>query len=206
MNKGKFFLLYLFGSWSFFLSAQTVEKGNIIIESYAGFVSLGNVAWEKYAEDNSYNVEADFQTPWGVRAEYAVHNRFSAGLEYNNTQRELSWNKDDTTGVAPLEITPFRYTIKQQIHRFMPRITAHLSNNEKLDIYIGFGLGLRIAKYDTEVTPDKPSWEFNWPGFNPVATRIAFGVKFYPVKPVGIFLEMGTPGGNLFHGGLSLKF
>lgn len=187
------------------LSAQTIEKGNIIIDGYVGFISLGNKLWEKYAEDNAYNVKAKFDTPWGGRVEYAFHDRFSGGLEFNYIYRELSWQKDDTTGVAPLVITPFKYTLKQKLYRFMPRITAHLSQSEKVDVYIGLGLGLRIAKYETEVEPDKPSWEYNLPGFNPLAVRLAFGIKFYPIKNFGLFMEMGSPGGNLIHAGVSIK-
>lgn len=186
------------------LNAQIVQQGNIIAEGYVGFVSLGNVAWEKYAEDNAYDVEAKFIMPYGGRIEYAFADRISAGLEYNFNYRELSWKKDDTTGVAPLVITPFKYTIIQKIHRFMPRITAHFGD-EKLEFFVGIGLGLRIAKYKTEVTPDKPSWEFGWPGFNPFAFRASLGVKYYPIKNIGLFFEIGSPGGNLFHTGVSIK-
>lgn len=185
-------------------NAQIVQQGNFVAEGYVGFVSLGNVAWKKYAEDNAYDVEAKFITPYGLRIEYAFVDRISAGLEYNYNYRELSWKKDDTTSVAPLVIAPFKYSIIQKIHRFMPRITAHFGD-EKLEFFVGIGLGLRIANYKTKVTPDKPNWEFGWPGFNPFAFRASLGVKFYPMKNVGLFLEIGSPGGNLIHTGLSIK-
>ena len=206
----KYFYLFTFSFLILFFPfqtiAQAVQQGNVIVEGYAGFVSIGNKLWEKYAEDNAYNVNASFDMPWGVRAEYAFHDRFSAGIEYNYISRDLSWTKDDTTGQATLVIAPFTYTLHQKLHRFMPRITAHLSSSEKVDVYVGFALGLRIAKYETEVTPNKPNYEYKITGFNPLAVRIAFGVKFYPIKNVGLFLELGSPGGNLFHSGLSLKF
>lgn len=183
-------------------TAQALEQGSVTVDAYYGVASVIAKAFFT-APDSSTNLTSKFIGPIGFRFEYMGSDKVGVGLEYNYTIGESNYNITETDTVT-LVTTTHKYTLRRDLHRFMPRINIHFGESETFDSYFGVAAGYRYAKWT--YTKDGAKEVYNPGVFNKFALRLALGARYYFTDNIGVHMELGLGGGTLIHLGLSAKF
>jgi len=186
--------------------AQAMEQGNIGIDVYYGAVSFSKALWEALADTYDGDKKSTYFGAIGGRFEYMVSDKIGVGLDFNYTNMTLQVSEQDTNySTSPPSVQTYTYNWERTIIRAMPRFNIHFGGNESFDGYFGVGVGYRSAK-STFSDDDPNNIDETVEGLSPVAMRIALGGRYFFTDNIGISMELGIGGGNLIHGGISLKF
>ncbi len=107
--------------------------------------------------------------------------------------------------------TTYNYKLQFNIIRIMFGGEYHANINEKVDLFGSAKVGIsttQISYSDNDPDPNFSRDNFNFRGGNTgigIASRLCGGIRFFPVKPIGIFLEGGFFGGGIVRAGVSIK-
>ncbi len=210
--KCKFLLLFalatvqIYGTSSI-VKAQSVEKGNVIIDGYYGFPNLMTVFFKAIAESNTDDPSLKVKGlgPFGGRVQYMVSDKIGVGLDVFYAKSSFEYTDRTTDFNTGLPVT-YNYKLVNSRPRFLLRADFHLGESDAVDPYFAVGLGYSAASY--KFTTNDPVFDiniYNTRSLLPVAFRAAFGTKFYFAKFLGAGVEVGL-GGPLVTFGLSGKF
>ncbi|MGV3631793.1 MAG: outer membrane beta-barrel protein [Bacteroidota bacterium] len=181
--------------------AQTLEKGNIIIDPYFGGPNFGQLAARAFPLVN--NKTTDGTGPFGLRAEYMLSDKLGAGLDYIYTGFSLSGTIDSLT-IDNSHYGTFPYKIDVARTRIHARLHYHFVSKERVDAYAAFGLGANIRKVTVQTDMFTRKDYQGRGAVLPVTMRVAFGVRYYFLRHFGLNAELGF-GGPLLSAGLSVK-
>lgn len=187
---------------------QNVRKGAVIINPYLGGPNFGFIIGKAVEDEiNSHTTSGHFSTdsgigPNGIRGEFLISERLSIGFDYIYNEINGS-GYVDTTINSTVEI---KYNINVQSirHRFLLKANYHFITTGDFNFYGGLGLGLNYRKINIET--NIPKFETNnvrgaiWP----ISGRMALGLTYYSIQPLGINFELGL-GGPLVSAGVVLK-
>lgn len=206
MNK--FILLFILTFSTQLLFAQNIKKGSLIIEPYLGGPNFGLFLGkavqneiDKRTENGYFSIESGVG-PNGIRGEYLITDKFSVGFDYIYNEVNGSGYVDTT--VNDLLMTKYTINVKSKRHRFLIKANYHFITKNYLNFYGGVGIGYNRRKFE---------FETNIPYFQntnissaiwPVAARLELGLSYYPIKPVGLNIELGL-GGPLISAGIVFK-
>jgi len=192
--------------------SQNIKKGSLLIEPYAGGPNFGFIFGKVVQREidnrtNSSTSSGSFSIdsgvgPNGIRGEYLITDKFSIGFDY--IYNEVNGNGYvDTTVNNILEIK-YKIDVKSARHRFLIKVNYHFISNDYIDFYGGTGIGYNHR--NIEITTNIPYFESkNISGaISPIAARMELGLTYYPIKPIGINIELGL-GGPLISAGIVLK-
>ncbi len=184
------------------LNAQTVSKGNVIIDPYYGGPNFGRGLQTINTAIDRYNAKITLIGPAGIRLEYLLSDRFGMGVDFIYNSIVGEYSNPDSTG----EI--YSYTAGMNRTRIHLRFNYHLaSSSENLDLYLGAGAGTNSRKWHYE--SDQPGYnsadEKYYVALIPVSMRFAFGIRYYFLENLGLNAEIGL-GGPIVSAGLSVKF
>lgn len=181
-------------------SAQSVEQGTIIIDPYYGFPFAGKILIEELFSPMTMTVTG--VGPTGGRIEYLLTDRFGMGIDIIYKQIIGDFTAQDT---ASNNIYTYRGTVTRT--RIQVRFNYHLmASGENLDLYVGMATGTNNRKV-VLTSVDDPTQELTFNNFQflPFSARIAFGMRYYFMKNIGLNTELGI-GGPLITAGVSIKF
>jgi opacity protein-like surface antigen len=192
------------------------RTGDFIIEPTIGIPNAGsfllmsaNVFDFNYGNEPAENTS--FPVQFGGRLEYMVSHRIGISFEGNfeksgyrskySTYDNVTGNYKDTTTI---------YEIKKT--RLLARFQYHPVQTEKVDLYVGAGLGMTLEK---ETNPENQIDEFDSFFFpillldratSPLAARIFFGTRVNFTQHIGMLVEVGMGSGSVLNLGINARF
>lgn len=192
---------------------KCVKKGTIIADAYYGYpYVLGKYIKEiaKESSTDTYNSITNMNH-LGGRAEYMITDVIGLGAEYTYAAIFGSYSEtksiyNNNSGVYVNQTNTYHVSIIKQ--RFLAKFNAHFGTSKFLDPYATAGVGYKQSIIKSDNPDDQESVdELNRSFLNllPVAFRVGIGLRYYPIKYVGIGVEAGV-GGPIVQGGVSFKF
>jgi hypothetical protein len=192
------------------------RTGDLIIEPTIGIPNAGSFflmsanVFDFY--DGSETVEnTSIPVQFGGRLEYMVSPRIGIAFEGNYEKSgyrsnysiydNVTGNYKDTTSIYELKKT-----------RLLARFQYHPVQTEKVDLFVGAGLGMTLEK---ETNPENQIDEFDSFFFpillvdratSPLAARIFFGTRVNFTQHLGMLVEVGMGSGSVLNLGINARF
>ncbi len=192
------------------VSAFSLSSKSQVMHQDANFVSVGygvgNIIQSSF--QLSEETDADFKYsgvgPLFFKYEYAFAPKIGVGLNvaYAQATADYLYRDQYTTDGSKL----LEETLDWKTWSALLRINWHLGENEKVDPYIGIGLGYRTASW--EGRNNDPQQEFNSVEIrNPFnfGMDATFGTRFMFTENIGAYAEVGLAKAVLQFG-LTAKF
>ncbi|MBD80019.1 MAG: hypothetical protein CL840_13990 [Crocinitomicaceae bacterium] len=195
-QKGSFILSAYTGFSSYNEHLAKREVKNWLKREYSKTVSVILFSWKEIPNVKYY---ISYTTPIGGRLAFGITHNLTVGAEVNYSRVEVRADFDDED--RTLVFVNERYNaIPLIIYRPNPRLLVKTG----LDFYIIYGIGYRQSKkeYTTIVNGGIVSEEIE--SGNPFLLKVGVGLAYFPIKPLGIQLELGT-GMTNFQFGLIFK-
>lgn len=185
-------------------TAQTVQKGNFIIDPYYGGPNFGKklvsgLSTNEYSTSNYKGLG-----PLGLRAEYMLADKFGIGVDfiYNSVSTDLKFDSLNTDGSL---YKTYNGTGAMRRIRVQLRFNYHFVTTEVLDAYVGVGAGSNTRIWSAK--SNHPEYAFNNTATGtliPFSMRVAVGMRYYFIPNLGVHAEIGI-GGPVISAGLSVK-
>lgn len=190
---------------------KCVKKGTIIADTYYGYPYMFGKYVQGIADASATGISTTNLNHLGGRAEFMITDVIGIGAEYTYAAVFYKYSETETvyqssTGTYVDKTNTYNVSITKQ--RFLAKFNAHFGTSKFLDPYATAGVGYKqsIIKSDNpddqEAVDDLNSSFLN---LLPVAFRVGIGLRYYPIKYVGIGVEAGV-GGPIVQGGLTFKF
>jgi hypothetical protein len=184
MKKGFILVTLTFIALTGFAQSTAFEKNKLYISGGYGFGNLGVAVFR----DLGSVLETRAVGPLHFKAEYAVTEKIGLGVYYAYTQAELE-TIDEKVDVRINGIPDkLRWNASWRSYSFLLRFNAHFGENEKLDPYLGFGMGFRDWKYSATSNDNQKS---DASALVNVGFETTFGLRYFPVPRIGMFTELG---------------
>ncbi len=182
---------------------KCIKKYKSITDTYYGFPNLYALIFRGIATtSSSIGVHVSSIGPTGAKYEFMLTDNFGIGVDANYSNINVSYTdqKKDSSGT----IKTYSYKLSSPAVRSMIGFNFH-KVKEKIEFYSAIKIGYyyRSIKFTT----DDPTFKvpsLSWP--LPMAFRMEFGFRYFPVPFIGIHFNMGFLGGALFNAGVSSKF
>lgn len=186
--------------------AQTpVEQGNIIIDPYLGIMQSNMLRSEPTEVDEISNWKLNGgQLAYGGRFEYMLADNFGLGVDVNFVKSGSQYDYIGTDSLGNSTTYSWDYTAKKL--RAMIRMNYHFVQNERVDAYLGGGVGYKhTTRVWTITDPDNQNDLSLEKALIPVAFRLALGTRIYFTENIGAMIELGLGGGTPLQFGVSVK-
>ncbi|TXI83229.1 MAG: hypothetical protein E6Q38_03835 [Crocinitomicaceae bacterium] len=193
------------------------RTGNFIIEPAVGIPNAGSfLLMSTNLLDNSANKTTEntsFPVQFGGRLEYMVSHRIGISFEGNfeksgYDEQYTATEYDNITGLY--KDTVYHTTYEMRKTRLLARFQYHPVQTEKVDLYIGAGLGMTLDN-DPDNEYD-PLDSFFFPiilvdrATDPLAARIFFGTRVNFTQHIGMMVEVGMGSGSVLNLGINARF
>lgn len=194
--------LFIFLSSFFNSKGQAFEQGKSYVSLGAGYsiVKPGFILNKFLKHVPFYNNKTT--GPFTLKYEYGISERIGVGFSVGYSNSDVSWEIDSTVGGKKIN-NYYKYKVEKITAK--ARFNYHfLVNNDKIDPYIGAGIGYR------RINREHKSSDTTFDGFNtktliPIAFEASFGTRYLFSKHFGAFAEIGI-GHGFIQGGLIGKF
>jgi hypothetical protein len=190
---------------------SAVKKGNVIIDGFYGFPNLFK-SFFKAVVENPSNINSTSTVkvygigPVGGNFQYLIDDHVGLLLEGNYMNFGFDWKENYNTGATT---GTYNYKIQFNIIRVMAGGEYHGHISEKLDLFGSAKIGVAISSVNySDNDPNFDRNNFNFRGNTAgagIATRFCGGLRYFPIKPIGFYLEGGFFGGGIVRAGLSIK-
>lgn len=179
---------------------KCVRQGRFLIDAYYGLPFL--------QKDYLYRVHDSYVEYTSIRnlnhigaeVEYMIGDFIGLGLEYTRA----TINGNYKVPYSPIANENHNVAIIKQ--RFLFKFTGHFLTTKRLDPYGGIGFGISRVSISSDNYADQNN--VSRQNFNantlPFALRVGVGVHYYPIKNLGLGIEVGA-GGPIVQGGISIK-
>lgn len=217
MKSKVFCLLVALGIVSVSFSQEEIDRsGQIIIEPYIGIPNAGSALLNgtDIMNEDQYSVTENTSLPisFGGKMEFMLNNKIGLGFDCNfekygykttyETYDYITGNYKDTS-----------LGWEQQKTRFMARFQFHPVQTDRVDFYMGAGLGATFVKTENRQNElDEVEYGLFAPIVffdrvtDPLAARIFFGTRVLFVENFGMLFELGLGSGSIINIGLSARF
>jgi len=188
-------------------TAQAFEEGKSYISIGYGYQVAGvRNFFDFYADYADFSISGF--GPIVGKYEYGISDNVGIGVCLGYSGADISW-RNQTEVYNPQteqnETRTYNYGYKNSKITGVARINWHFGDNEKIDPYLGLGLGFKSNTFTLSTNdPDFNEGELNFKGI-PVAMSASFGCRFYFTENIGAFVELGM-GHGFAQGGLQMKF
>lgn len=195
------------------VNSVSVKQGTIACDAYYGFPNMLNTFVESAFQQEARRKNYHFRNtgPYGIRVAYFIMDHIGVGIEANYSLTHILWEEGyeylDEQGHDIKALNYCDYSVSRI--RVLGKFSYHFYATKHIDWYVGGGLGINGTH--VYFKSDKPDYYFT-PDYVtlftavPVAAGLNFGGKFYPLKNMGIGLEVGLFGGPPFVASLCTKF
>ena len=162
---------------------RAFEEGKLTFASGYGF---GNVIQTMYIESSKSDIGFKSYNfgPLHFKAEYGITDGVGVGLSINYVRAGASFKNSNALS------DPYNYHIMYQSLSALLRFNFHLGKNEKIDPYIGLGLGGRTGEWWENSYEDKQPF-IAIATLHPLGFEAVFGLRYYIVPNVGLYTEIG---------------
>ena len=187
------------------LSAQSDVPFKHTLSLGAGFPNLPVAFFNIYDSKRNFNV--DGKGPYHIKYENRISSFLSLGLNINNMSYHVSYTEDVLDTVNGI-ILPNNIDIKSNNTAFNVRCNLHFINpekNDKLDVYMGLGLGLRFGKLNVSSQYSAFTPSIKLPNLSKIGFETTIGMRYFLTDNIGVYSEFG-PAKSLIQGGLSVRF
>lgn len=191
----KVFIMGLIIAQCFSAMSQTFPKGTKSISMGYGVLSYEGALLDIIA--NQLDFKSSHQGPFYIKAEYAVADNFTVGLNVNYSKIAATFNVDSVKYTGNMS-----FSSTSVILRANYMLSVSDGNG---GIYFGAGLGYRGGKlsyYDDNPYKDLKG---SIPLPLPITFEATFGYKHYFGPNIGVYAEMGVTR-SLFQAGLTTRF
>lgn len=181
--------------------SQSVEKGKIDIEPYVGFPNLSNIVLKNIKR--IHDSELNSTGPFGIKVDYFLKDKLTLGVNFIYNSYSIKGQVDSVNTSGVVDSTYF-IQVNMQRFRFHANVKYHFFVGEKVDTYVGFGLGLNSRKYAIDSSYPNLDKQSLFATLVPVSARFDLGVRYFFTKNIGLNFEMGI-GGPIMSAGLTVK-
>ncbi|HEY8403703.1 MAG TPA: hypothetical protein VIK71_03745 [Flavobacteriales bacterium] len=186
-------------------NAQSFEEGkNYLSIGYGYELFSVKRIFETYEDEAGFNVKGF--GPITAKYEHGLSDKVGIGLVLGYGGATISWRDENVTQTDDgTEIRAYKYEYKNKKITGVARINWHLGSHDKIDPYIGLGLGFKSNKFTLSTNDanfDESELNFN---LFPMSMSASFGCRFYFTDNIGAFIELGM-GHGFAQGGLQVKF
>lgn len=138
--------------------------------------------------------------------EIAIEDKLGFGVNFAYMKNTLKFKDENSLNQE------YNAELTCETMSFLARVNYHIGHNERIDPYVGLGVGVRNLKWlyddddpsgNTEQNGENLDY-LNFSGHFPVGFDLTFGMRFYPTSFMGIYIETGIAKG-VIQGGLSFK-
>ena len=196
------------------------RTGDIIIEPAVGIPNAGSFllmsanVFDFY--DQNVTVEnTSFPIQFGGRLEYMISNRI--GISFEGNFEKSGYDRSTTYSVFDNVTGNYKDTTEHTIYelkktRLLARFQYHPVQTEKVDLYVGAGLGMTLDKVTNPQNEIDEFDSFFFPillvdrATSPLAARIFFGTRVNFTSHVGMLVEVGVGSGSLLNIGINARF
>jgi opacity protein-like surface antigen len=193
------------------VSAQVLEKGNVMIDLYYGYP---NVSYATFLLMVDIDQEKDYNIiggvgPLGISGEYMLADKIGLGVDMAYNSTSLSGSKvssvyNETTMI--FEDVTYEYELRTAKFGAMVTFNYHFVNTDALDVYCMVGAGYKHINYTSSGTEPNYNGETATVGVIPVASRFGLGIRFFFTDNIGLNLGVGLGQGGIIKGGFTVKF
>jgi hypothetical protein len=187
--------------------AQIYPKGGFNVSVGYGAFAYGNVL-KNLLESKVKDLNLDRTGPFYVKAEYALADNFTLGLNINHTNLTGSFTIDSiSVGAGAVNLfDKYSGTVGLRSTSIIGRLNYTIPfADDKAGFMIGGGLGYRgfRASY-TDTDPRTPvdgglSFPF------PITGELTFGLRYYLTENIGLYTEFGLTR-SILQGGITARF
>jgi hypothetical protein len=184
---------------------RSFEQGNVIISAGLGVGNFRNTIFNFIKKTSGADVQGlDISTtlPYFIKAEYAVTDNFGLGINLAHINSRTGDFTFQATNPATGQPETATASIRLPNTSIMGRANLHFVNDEKLDVYIGLGLGVRFGGYKIKTAvEDRFDNTFpNIPLIVPVGFEATLGARYFFIPNLGAYAELGGAKGILQFG------
>lgn len=207
------------------LKSQPFKEGDVAFNFNYGIPNISFLVVKTSAKlifkstgSDNFSLNFSQKGVFSGRAEYGLNSKLGAGVSFAYWQMTIGvkdnyFSNNPATGVYQNYVDDFKFNLSALA--IGARLNYHFVNSEnresKIDPYIGASLGLTSYRLNF-------SFQSNYAGkVQPNATiglksgfgayfGATLGLRYYPVKPVGLNFEVGYDKGALLFAGLIFKF
>jgi opacity protein-like surface antigen len=196
------------------------RTGDIIFEPTIGIPNAGSfLLMSANIFDNYGTTETVDNTSLpiqiGGRLEYMVSHRIGISIEGNFEKSGYDSHYTGTTydnSTGTFKDTTYHTIYEMRKTRLLARFQFHPVQTEKVDLYVGAGLGMTLNK---ETNPQNQIDEFDTFFFpiilvdratDPLAARIFFGTRVNFTPHIGMLVEVGMGSGSVLNLGINARF
>lgn len=206
---------------------KAFKKGSIVITVGFGYPNLYkplykafistinnlNSIYSYYNETTSYSVKGF--GPAFFKAEYGLSKLIGLGVTsgyFNTTVTEtVNYQTQEYNSSTSSYYYVDHVDVNKYYHSslsFAARINFHFGSGEKLDPYVGTGVGYTMNQNTLTTTSDNPNPNIYQPYSrgSSVHFAITVGMRYYFIPNLGIYGEVGFDKWSLMQGGLVGKF
>lgn len=217
MKLNAYCLLLVLGIGSVGYSQEDIDRsGNVVIDPYIGIPNAGSALLNgtDIMNEDQFSVTENTSLPisFGGKFEFMLNNRIGLGFDCNYEKYGYKTTYETYDYVSgTYKDTSLGW--EQQKTRFMVRFQFHPVQNERVDLYMGAGLGATLVKtQNKENELDEIDYDLFAPIVffdrvtDPLAARIFFGTRVLFIENFGMLMELGLGSGALINIGLSARF
>lgn len=205
INMRSTLLLFIWGLIAFSVKAQSDAEFKHTLSIGAGTPNLPVLFFNIY--DSKDNFKTEGKGPYHLKYENRINNFLSLGLNINAMSYHVSYTENVLDTVKGV-IMPNNIDIRGNNTAFNVRGNLHIINpekNDKLDVYLGIGLGLRFGKLKVSSQYESFTPSIKLPSINHIGLESTIGMRYFLADNIGVYAEFG-PAKSLIQGGLSIRF
>ena len=189
--RKKTFSLTMIGLFSFlFVNAQVYEPGKSYVSAGYGIGNFVQSVLKTYETYDDFS--SKIMGPIFCKYEYAINEQIGFGVTFAYVSANASY-RDNSVIVSTNPTTVYyEENIDWNSYSFLMRFNWHFNSmGDRLDPYIGFGLGYRGASW--KFTDNDPSYSNNISisSYFPLGMELTAGMRFMFTDFLGIYSEVG---------------
>jgi len=189
-----------------YAKGQAFEKGKNYFSVGIGTGNFSQAFIRAAVEGSAENVKFIGTGPLFVKYERGVEEKIGFGINIAYMSNAVNYQETNTDSV------PYNYDAKLKCTTFsvLARVNFHLGDHEKLDPYIGIGLGYRSVNWsytDNDRNSNTNAADLGFDAFPsfPLGADLTFGLRYLFTQNIGLYSEVGMAKG-VIQGGLQFKF
>jgi hypothetical protein len=191
------FLLFLVaGSGLNAQSEFSYNKGDWFISFGTGYPNQNTLLLKPISKEYEFDYKG--RGPFHFKAEYAILEHLGVGIAINRVAFDAHF-KVKNEDLAKL----FDYHLTYGSTSVLARINGHFPATGSLDIYGGFGLGIKTGRPKL-VSDDPKKRDFSFPFTFPIGMELTVGGRLKIIDPIYIYVETGLAK-SFIQGGITVR-
>lgn len=179
----------LFTTINFSAKAQAFEVGKSYVSVGYGVGNFVQSVFKSYETYDNYSFK--MMGPLFGKYEYAINDQIGFGVAFSYVSANVSYT-DKSVTVTTSPLVYYQESIDWSSYSILMRFNWHFNSmGDRLDPYIGFGVGYRGASWS--YTDNDPSYDNNVSISNvfPLGMEVTAGMRFMFTDFLGAYAEVG---------------